>query len=114
MRTRDIQIKLWLNNEEYNVLQQDVRRTGLTQSKYLRMLIMKRPVRERLPIDYYHMLTGLSRIGNNLNQIARRINSTGEHNQTGRLYGEDMGDILQNQEQLWQAANEILGKLSAL
>jgi len=30
------------------------------------------------------------------------------------LYGEDMEDILQNQECLWQAANEILTKLSAL
>ena len=74
MRTRDIQIKLWLNEEEYSVLQQDIERTGLTQSKYLRALIMKRPIREKLPIDYYRMLTELNRIGNNLNQIARVAN----------------------------------------
>ena len=74
MRNRNIQIKLWVNDEEYKVLQQDVERTGLTQSKYLRALIMKRPIREKLPIDYYHMLTELSRIGNNLNQIARIAN----------------------------------------
>ena len=74
MRKRDIQIKLWLNKEEYNVLQQDTERTGLTQSKYLRALIMKRPIHEKLPVDYYRMLTELSRIGNNLNQITRAAN----------------------------------------
>ena len=35
---------------------------------------MKRPIHEKLPIDYYRMLTELSRIGNNLNQIARAAN----------------------------------------
>lgn len=65
---------IYLNEEEYSILQQDLERTGLTQSKYLRSLIMKRPIREKLPIDYYRMLTELSRIGNNLNQIARIAN----------------------------------------
>ena len=65
---------IYLNEKEHNILQQDLKRTGLTQSKYLRALIMKRPIREKLPIDYYHMLTELSRIGNNLNQIARVTN----------------------------------------
>lgn len=74
MRNRDVQIKLWLNDEEAEVLRQDIKRTGLTQSKYLRALIMKREIRERLPVDYYHMLTEISRIGNNLNQIARIAN----------------------------------------
>ena len=68
---------IYLNEEEYSILQQDLERTGLTQSKYLRALIMKRPICEKLPIDYYRMLTELSRIGNNLNQIARIANQTG-------------------------------------
>ena len=54
------------------------------------------------------MISLLRRTSNNLNQIAKRMN------QTGRLYGEDLEDILQNQERLWQAANVILAKLSAL
>ena len=74
MRKRNVQIKLWLSDVEADVLRQDAKRTGLTQSKYLRALIMKREIRERLPIDYYHLLTEISRIGNNLNQIARIAN----------------------------------------
>ena len=54
------------------------------------------------------MISLLRRSSNNLNQIAKRTN------QTGRLYGEDMEDILQSQERLWQAANTILARLSAL
>ena len=54
------------------------------------------------------MISLLRRSSNNLNQIAKRVN------QTGRLYGEDMEDILRKQERLWQAVNEILSKLSAL
>lgn len=54
------------------------------------------------------MISLLRRSSNNLNQIAKRTN------QTGRLYGEDLGDILQNQELLWQTANKILTRLSAL
>ena len=54
------------------------------------------------------MISLLRRSSNNLNQIAKRMN------QTGRLYGEDMDDILQNQERLWQTVNTILTRLSAL
>lgn len=71
---RSYRLEVRLSQEEYDTLQCDMRRCNLTQSQYLRALIMKREIRERLPIDYYHMLTELSRIGNNLNQIARIAN----------------------------------------
>ena len=37
---------------------------------------------------------------------ARRLN------ETGRFYDADMEDLLQRQEQLWQAANTILARLA--
>ena len=69
------------------------------------------PVPAALKLDLpeiKEMISLLRRSSNNLNQIAKRVN------QTGRLYGEDMEDILRKQERLWQAVNEILSKLSAL
>ena len=71
---REYRLEVRLNKVELDPLRKDIQRTGLTQSKYLRALIMKRPIHEKLPIDYYRMLTELSRIGNNLNQIARSAN----------------------------------------
>ena len=47
-------------------------------------------------------------IGNNLNQLARRVH------ETGRVYAVDMDDILQNQERIWQAASGILSRLAAI
>ena len=44
----------------------------------------------------------LRHIGNNLNQLTRRVH------ETGRVYAADMEDILRNQERIWQAASGIL------
>lgn len=74
MRKRTIPVMLYLSAEENEQLNYDLHRTGLKKSQYLRALIMKQEIRERLPIDYYHMLTEISRIGNNINQIARIAN----------------------------------------
>ena len=54
------------------------------------------------------MISLIRRSGNNLNQIARRLN------ETGRFYAADMEDMLQRQEQLWHAANRILTRLAAI
>lgn len=71
---RFCRLEVRLSQEEYDTLQRDRQKCNLTQSQYLRSLIMRREIRERLPIDYHHMLTEISRIGNNLNQIARIAN----------------------------------------
>jgi hypothetical protein len=54
------------------------------------------------------MVSLLRRSSNSLNQIAKRMN------ETGRVYDADMDDVLQNQERLWQAANDILTKLASI
>lgn len=54
------------------------------------------------------MVSLLRRSGNNLNQIARRVN------ETSRIYDADIECLLENQEKLWTAAKEILGRLSNL
>ena len=45
---------------------------------------------------------------NNLNQLTRRVH------ETGRIYGADMDDILQNQERIWQTVSGILSQLAAI
>ena len=54
------------------------------------------------------MVSLLRRSGNNLNQIARRVN------ETSRIYDADIECLLENQEKLWSMAKEILGRLSNL
>ena len=75
MRNRSIPVMVYLNAEEYGKLQNDLKKTGLTKSKYLRALIMGRRIKERLQPDYYRLCTVVSRVGSNVNQIARIANA---------------------------------------
>lgn len=59
-------------------------------------------------IELRDMVSLLRRSGNNLNQITKRVN------ETSRIYATDIECLLENQEKLWTAAKEILGRLSNL
>ena len=48
----------------------------------------------------------LGRVGNNINQIARRCN------ETGSIYADDMNDIKTHMDEVWDKAREILSELS--
>lgn len=76
-RTRDVQINLRLNAAERETLQRNVRKTGLPQSSYLRMLIQGHRPKELPPLEYHALMRQLLAIGNSLNQIAARANATG-------------------------------------
>lgn len=106
---RSIVIRFRATPEEQEKIRQRMEQLGTdNMSAFLRkMAIDGYVVKLELP-ELKEMLTLLRRSSGNLNQIAKRVNGT------GRLYEEDMADILQNQERLWQAMNEILTRLSSL
>ncbi|NCE64952.1 plasmid mobilization relaxosome protein MobC [Pseudoflavonifractor sp. 524-17] len=83
--------------------------TGIiSMSAYLRkMAIDGYVIKLELP-ELREMISLLRRSSNNLNQIAKHINTT------GRIYAEDIDEILRWQEKLWQCANEILKQLAAI
>ena len=72
MRKRDVHVQLWLNQKEADTLAQSAEKCKLTQSAYLRHLIMGYVPREPPPPDYYAMMRQLYSVANNLNQIARK------------------------------------------
>lgn len=75
LRNRDIKKQIWLNEEENNKLKTNAKKCGLTESSYLRMLIMGYKPKEQPNEIIYEMLNQLRGIGNNFNQIARKANS---------------------------------------
>ena len=108
-RKRDIRLRFRVTPEERALIEEKMTQVGTSNMEaYLRKMSIDGYILKLDLPELKEMISLLRRYSNNLNQIAKRMN------QTGRLYREDMGDILQNQEQLWQAANEILTKLSAL
>ncbi len=106
---RNIVIRFRATPEEHEQIRERMEQLGTeNMSAFLRkMAIDGYIVKLELP-ELKEMLTLLRRSSNNINQIAKRVN------ETGRLYCEDIEEIIGNQEQLWQAANEILTQLSVL
>lgn len=106
-RKRNIQIIFWVSEEERELIQAKMEQVGTENlSAYLRKIAIDGYILKLDLPELREMISLLRRSGNNLNQIARRLN------ETGRFYAADMEDILQRQEQLWQAANTILTRLA--
>lgn len=77
MRKRDIKKNFYLSYDENRKLQKNAKKTGLTESTYLRLLIEGYKPSE-LPDESMHdMLNQLRGISTNLNQIARQANAIG-------------------------------------
>ena len=108
-RKRNIMIRFRVTPEEKSLIEEKMTQVGTSNMEaYLRKMSIDGYILKLDLPELKEMISLLRRTSNNLNQIAKRMN------QTGRVYGKDMEDIFQNQEHLWQAANEILAKLSAL
>ncbi len=106
---RDVLLHFRVSPEEENLIEMKMEQAGIkSMSAYLRkMAIDGYVIRLELP-ELREMVSLLRRSSNNLNQIARRVNST------GRIYTEDMEDMSRQQQELWTCANAILNKLAAL
>ena len=72
MNNRTIEIKVRLNQREADILNEKVKKSSLSREAYLRQLICGLIPQDAPPPDYYAMMKELYRIGNNLNQIARK------------------------------------------
>ena len=78
MRTDNHQVNIRVNEAEYAKIQASARIMGLTVPKYCKHLVMQSKLKEpKLAEEEYHkIIVDLSRIGNNINQIARQLNQS--------------------------------------
>ena len=108
-RKRNIVIRFRVTPEEHEMIESKMAQFGTSNmAAYLRkMAIDGYIVKLDLP-ELRDMVSLLRRSGNNLNQIAKRVN------ETNRIYTADIECLLENQEKLWSMAKEILGRLSNL
>jgi hypothetical protein len=77
MRTRNVSVQFFLDKKEAEHLKKLVKRSGLTQSTYLRHLINGVVPQDAPPPDYFAMMKELRGIGANLNYIAQVSNTFG-------------------------------------
>ncbi len=106
---RNIRISVRLTEEEHQLLKEKMARIGVTnQEAFLRKMALDGLVIKLDLPELKQMISLLRYTGNNINQIAKRLN------ENGRAYETDFADIQEKQNQLWRLANEILMKLSSI
>ena len=108
-RNRNVQIIFWVSEAEKGMIEEKMVQAGMRNlSAFLRRIAIDGMiVRLELP-ELKEMVSLLRYASNNINQIARRMN------ESGRVYGTDLEQVIQNQEQLWDMANGILVKLAGI
>lgn len=73
---RNHEVKIRLNDDEFEDLITKVTKSKLSREKYLRQCLKRSRIIEPPVIDYYKLINEFNAIGNNLNQIAKSLNAT--------------------------------------
>lgn len=74
MRERYIRKDIMLNEIENEKLVADCKRCNLSYGEYFRKLLMNEQIKEKPDYEFYEVMKQLSKIGVNLNQIAKKAN----------------------------------------
>ena len=108
-RNRPVQVKFRVTPEERKMIDRRMEQAGISNmAAYLRkMAIDGYVVKLELP-ELRDFISLLRRTSKNFNQIARRVNST------DRIYADDIAEMKNLLEQIWEADNRILEKLAAI
>ena len=108
-RTRPIQLKVRVNQQEKDIIQQKMQQLGTNNmGAYLRKMAIDGFILKLDMAEMKEILSLMRRISSNINQIAKRTN------ETGRVYDADLEEIQNQQEELWSAMREMLQKFSVL
>lgn len=101
-KTRPKQLSFRVSEEEYQRLQEKILKSGKNQQEYILSCVLEKPI---VNTDYIMKLfPELKRIGNNLNQIARRCNEGGQlaSEVEVRKYGEELNNVWRSLKQYLQ------------
>ena len=104
-RKRTNPVQFYLDDDEQYILDEKFRVSGMkSKSSFLRKLILYGYVYD---VDYSYLRnynTELGRISSSLNQIAKRINST------GNIYQEDIDEVKELMNEVWRTQKSMLSK----
>ena len=96
-RTRPIRKEICLNESEWNLIQHKMRQLGTRNfGAYARKMLIDGYI---IKVDYTEqkkLAAAVSRIASNINQIYRRINST------GHFYEDDVSELKERVADVWE------------
>ena len=108
-RKRNVQLHFMVTEHERSIIDEKMAQLGTkNMGAYLRKMAIDGYVIHLDLTDIRELVTLLRRTGNNLNQLTKRVH------ETGNIYGEDIEDLRQSYDKLWDMAGEILSRLSSI
>ena len=103
---RDKWLKIRISTQEKEVIDRKFENSGMKNlSDFIRAMIFVGVIVKFSDDDRKQLLLDFSAMANNINQIARRANAT------GKIYPEDIAQIREGQQKLWQLLNCFLSQL---
>ncbi len=108
-RKRNIQFKICLNEEEKQIFEKKMKLAKCkTMSHFLRKCVLEKEIYQ-VDLQPFADLQGLLyNATSNINQIAKRVNST------GIIYSDDIGDMKKQidhiSKEIWQIHSLLLGR----
>ena len=108
-RKRNIQLHFMVSEHERSLIDKKMMQLGTKNlGAYLRKMAVDGYVIQLDLADIRELVSLLRRTSNNLNQLTKRVH------ETGNVYGEDLEDLQESYDKLWDMAGEILSRLAAI
>ena len=105
-RKRNIQLKIWVTEEERKLIEQKMTQLPTKQiGAYMRKMAIDGYVIYTDTTNIKEFTGELQIIGKNINQIAKRVNST------SAIYQEDIAELKTRLNEIWQLQRRILSVL---
>lgn len=100
---------LRLTDQEKKLITEKMKIAGIPKmSTYLRKMAIDGYILKLDMPELKEMISLMRYSSNNLNQIAKRVN------ETGRIYRNDLQEIQDSQNRIWDGINKILRKLQSV
>lgn len=102
-------MQIRLTQEEYEAIERKFRNSGLkSRSEFIRTMIFEGHIVQFSETELKEIHRLMTTIANNVNQIAVRVNST------GKIYDEDIAEIKEGINQIWQPLRYFQSQLLRL
>lgn len=108
-RNRSRQVKFWVSEEEYQLLQKKMEAAGgVNQGAYIRKMILDGYIVKLDIPELKEIIRLLSITSNNVNQMARRLNADRS------IYQKDIREVEAQLEQNYKMLRKLITKLSKI
>ncbi|SFC65931.1 plasmid mobilization protein [Ruminococcus albus] len=102
-------MQIRLTQEEYEAIERKFRNSGLrSRSEFIRAMIFEGYIIHISEDELKKLNRLISNIASNINQVAVRVNST------NHIYAEDIAEIKEGQDKIWQQLRFFQSKFLSL